>query len=293
MKEKRGIVMKNTGSLPPQIDRHLNEIYKSSGLPDDEESLKAFRLVWLEKRDLFDSQIRALKMEEADSLARGDERGSLMLTYSGSLISFGPRVETDRWFEYASIKLRGDVPPIVTADAIALREDARVDHSLVFDTGPIKNTSAVFKIAVCPRGLPVSEQEKRIREATIFLTNGFVKINRSLSLEKAGDYDQFTLSSMCGYIAEKNGITKKLAKRILDDFLHVVESGVMLQEKVSLGPVGRLYLRERAAQKARIVKSPSTGEEVTVPAKPKMLVPKMVFSSSLKQKAAQIHIESL
>ena len=284
--------MEDIGSLPTKIEQHLNEIYKTSGLPDNEDSLKAFKLVWLEKRDLFDSQIRALKMEDLDSLTRDDVRGCLMLTYSGSLISFGPRSGTQRWFEYASIKLRGDVPPIVTADSVVLREHARVDHSLVFETGPIKNTSAVFKIAICPEGLPASEQEKRIREATIFLTNGFVKINRSLSLEKAGDYDQFTLDSMCGYIAEKNGITKKLAKRILDDFLHVVESGVLLQEKVSLGPVGRLYLRERAAQKARIVKSPSTGEEITVPAKPKMLVPKMVFSSSLKEKSAQIHIES-
>jgi nucleoid DNA-binding protein len=283
--------MEDLGSLPPQIEHHLNEIYKTSRLPENEKALKAFKLAWLEKRDLFESQIRALKMEDVASLASGEERGFLTLTYSGSLISFGPRIGTERWFEYASIKLRGDVPPIVTANSVDLRKDPQVDHSLVFKAGPIKNTSAVFKIAVCPPGLSASEQEKRVREATIFLTNGFVKVNRSLSLEKTGDYDQFNLSSMCGYIAEKNGITKKLAKRILDDFLNVVESGVLLQEKVSLGSVGRLYLRERAAQKARIVKSPSTGEEVTVPAKPKMLVPKMVFSSALKEKAAQISLK--
>jgi nucleoid DNA-binding protein len=282
--------MEDIGSLPPKIENHLNEIYRTSGLPENEESLKLFKLTWLEKLDLFDSQIRAIKMEDITSLARGEERGSLMLTYSGSLISFGPRIGTEQWFEYTSIKLRSDVPPIVTAQSVVLKENPQVDHPLVFEAGPIKNTSAVFKIAVCPSGLSVSEQEKRVREATIFLTNGFVKVNRSLSLEKS-DYDQFNLSSMCGYIAEKNGITKKLAKRILDDFLHVVESGVLLQEKVSLGPVGRLYLRERAAQKARIVKSPSTKEEVTVPAKPKMLVPKMAFGSALKEKAAQIRIE--
>ncbi len=71
--------MEDIGSLPPQIEQHLNEIYKTSGLPDNEESLKAFKLVWLEKRGLFDSQIRALKMEDLDSLKPCKQKGTIQL----------------------------------------------------------------------------------------------------------------------------------------------------------------------------------------------------------------------
>jgi nucleoid DNA-binding protein len=96
---------------------------------------------------------------------------------------------------------------------------------------------------------------------------------------------------MVDYISAKNGLTKVLTRRVLDDFLKVVETGLLLRERVSIGGLGRASLAERPPRRARIVKNPATGEEMTIPAQPRRLAPKMTFSRKLKEKAAALEIE--
>jgi len=166
------------------------------------------------------------------------------------------------------------------ADTIA------VDKGAAFSGGAVKSTSALFKISVCSEDVDLGEQEKRVREAMIFLTNGFVKLNRqSLPLDKNAP-DQFNMKSMINYVASKNNVTQKQAKNILHDYLALVETGMLLNERVSLGRIGNLSLKLREAQKPRVIINPHTGEEITIEAKPKMYVPKIRFSRYLKERAA-------
>ena len=164
-------------NLPDHIKRHLESVLKTSGLPDTKDSYDKISKIWLEKKDMFEGQTKNLDMIEVDSLGIEDKRACLILTFSGSLISLGTASNEKRWMEYASIKLRNDVPDIVKADKIILTEDIMVNHSIKFKEGPIKSTSAAFKITTFNEDVPIDVQENRIREATIFLTNGFVKIN--------------------------------------------------------------------------------------------------------------------
>jgi len=98
---------------------------------------------------------------------------------------------------------------------------------------------------------------------------------------------------MVKYLASRNDITQVLAKQILEDFLFLVECGVLLGQRVSLGRLGNMLLKKRAAQKARVGINPATGEEITIKAKPEMYVPKISFSKALKEKAAQVKVQGI
>jgi len=283
--------MENINELPEIIKKHLDSVTKSSGLPYNEESINLITTNWLEKKKMFEEQIKSLDMIEIETLAKDDTRGALLLTYSGSLISVTTLQNKVRHVEYSSIKLRADVPDIVIMDGINFKEDVNVDKGASFTEGKIKNTSNLLKIAVCKEGIDLEEQDKRIREATIFLTNGFVKLNRSISINDEDLLDQFTMKSMIKYVANKNGITQKLAKQIIEDFLYMFECGMLLGERVSLGRIGNMFLKKRAAQKAKIGVNPSTGEKITIPAKPEMYVPKANFSKALKEKASLVKLD--
>jgi nucleoid DNA-binding protein len=281
--------MQESQNLSPRIRRHLVAITESSGLGDGQEALRLITENWLEKRRLFSDQIRMLGMEEIERLTANDPRGALLLTYSGSLISLGSPVETNRAFEYASIKLRADVPDLVRDEAVRLAGDIEVDRPAAFEGGSLQRSSDVLTIAICPEDIPTSEQERRLREATIFLTNGFVKLNRSLSISDEAP-EQFTLKAVIRYVANRNGMSQVLARSVIDDYLAVLESGLMLGERVSLGRMGRFQLHKRPPQKARLGHNPATGEQLLIPAKPATYVPRFSASTDLKERAARVPV---
>jgi nucleoid DNA-binding protein len=279
--------------LPENIQVHLKQITESSGLPDSEDSIELIAQNWVEKKELFEAQIRSLGMSEVETFEKVDERPVLLLSYSGSLISIGPLAGESRWIEYASIKLRSDVPNVVSIPESDLEKDIHIDAEAVFTRGKMKQTSSLLKIAVCSSDVPLEKQEKRVREAMIFLTNSFTRANRKITEEKGETPENFTRKSMIRYIASKNNITQKLTGKILDDFLIVLESGMLLGERVPLGRLGKLFIKKRGAQKARVSVNPGTGEEILIPAKPEMFVPRISFSKMIKEKVKNIEPVSI
>jgi nucleoid DNA-binding protein len=278
-----------TGKLTGAIRAHLAGLVKSSGMPDNEQSLETMARVWFEKKEMFEAQIHALDMQELQKLPADDQRGALLLTYSGSLVSLGPRGRNGRRIEYASIQLRTDVPHLAVMDAADIEGDAALDKGLAVKGGQIQSTSPLLKIAVCGEDVPPEEQEKRIREATIFLTNGFVKINRTVAGVE-GLPDQFTTKSIVTYLARMNGLSQKQTRQIIDDYHTMLESGMLLGLRVPLGKIGRLFLKLRPAQKARIGINPLTKEKITLKARPEEPVPRISFSRVMKEKARQAQL---
>ncbi|HUZ17511.1 MAG TPA: HU family DNA-binding protein [Spirochaetia bacterium] len=276
--------------LTDRIKHHLRSITDTSGLPPGEKSLSDITANWLEKRRLFEDQIRLLGMELSDRFADGDQRGCILLTYSGSLVALGRRTEEGRWFEYASIKLRNDVPGLAKAEGVSIQGSIAVDAPACFLDCPIEHSSDVLLIAACPVNLQPAEEEKRLREATVFLTNGFVKINRTLTMPDDA-IGHFTMKSMIQYLAKKHEISQVLAHHILDDYATMIEAGALMGESVPIGNIGRLRLARRPPQKARIGRNPATGREVTIPAKAEIFVPKISFSGRLKERASLMPIE--
>ncbi len=273
--------------LPERIRAHLARLLRGSGLPDTEDSLEALARVWLEKKKMFEEQVRALQMQEVASLASADPRGALLLSSSASLVTIGPLEETGRRVDYASIQLRTDVPHLLVLEGAGLAEDLALDREAHFSAGPFQSTSPLLKIAVCGPEVGREEQEKQLREATIYLTNGFVKLNRTLAPEP-GAPEQFNARSLVTYLARRNRLSQKQMRQILADYHFTLEAGLLLGERVRVGRIGTLHLRKQPARKARIGINPITREKITIKARPEQAVPRMAFSRLLKERARQV-----
>jgi len=166
--------------IPDNIQDHIKDISKSSGLPDNEESTELIAKAWIDKKIIFEEKIDEMNMEELVSFEKEDTRGVIALTYSGSLINVGPMVENTRNVEYTSIGIRSDVPDSAVKNNSILLSDINIDEAAEFEVGPVKSTSPIFKIAVCKGEISVEEQEETLKKTTVVLSDEFAKINNTL-----------------------------------------------------------------------------------------------------------------
>lgn len=171
-----------TVGVPENIQKHLHSVIKTFGLEANEETMGRLVNGWLEKEESFKEQMFNLGMEEVGSFESRDERGVLALTYSGSLISIGPIIEGDRKVDYTSIGFRQDVPETLTKEGSSLSDSIMLDKGITFNGGPIKQTSPIHKIVVCPESLSLEEQEDIIEQATTMIIDSFGDINHDTIL---------------------------------------------------------------------------------------------------------------
>lgn len=166
--------------LPSQIQVHIKSITKSSGLSDSEESFEKIAKGWLDKLSSFEKQTQEQNMVETENLEMDNPQGAVALTYSGSLVLIGPLDNNVRKAGYYSIGIRKDVPEAVNVEDSTLSKDVSVNETIEFGKGPVKSTSAIYKIAVCKNDLTVVEQEEKISEATVIITEEFIEINKAM-----------------------------------------------------------------------------------------------------------------
>lgn len=169
--------------IPADIQDHIRTITKSSGLPDTEESVETIAEAWLEKKRIFEEEIQKRSMEEVDDLGQDDERGALVMTYSGSLLTLGPLTDGARKVDYLSIGLRQDVSESAYHDTAKLSQGLAIDEVASFAPGPIKQSSAIFKIAVASEELEIEEEEELLSNVTEVLSEEFVQVNKTVILE--------------------------------------------------------------------------------------------------------------
>ena len=123
-------------------------------------------------------------MELSEEFDSEDDRGALLMTYSGSLLSVGPRGDNGRFVEYRSIGIRKDVPETAETDDTDLVNDIEIDESVMFTNGPIKKSSPIFKIAVPPEELEPEEQLELLSDVTQMITEDFVEVNKTIIIEE-------------------------------------------------------------------------------------------------------------
>ncbi len=284
------VSMNETHDIPPRIREHLLALVSGSGLPEGQETIDAINENWIEKHKLFVAQIAALDMIELTELQPDDPRAALILTYSGSLVGLETEKNGKRNFEYASIKLRADVPDLVRETGVAVAGTIAKDAVASFSGGSVKSTSEVLILASFRPEIPVSDQDERLRQAILFLTNGFAKINRSLTRETA-QLDHFTTKNIVQFISKRNKLTQAQVRSVVDDYLGMIEAGTLMGERVPLGRLGRLSLIPKKARQARVGRNPATGGEVIIPAKPAVMAPKFSVSRALKERAERLPVE--
>ena len=170
--------------LESPVQEHLRSILTTSGLPEGEESLNELARGWLEKREAFDRQVETLGMISADDLEQSEARAFLVMTYSGSLLGVGPEESGKRQVMYASVGARKDVPDKAVSEESRLDGPVRLGEEVRLTGGPIKKSSAAYRLAVMPPRLSVEDQREKIEEATQLLTEEFVDVNRTVVLEE-------------------------------------------------------------------------------------------------------------
>ncbi len=166
--------------VPEEIQDHIREITRTSGLPEGEESVEKISQGWLEKRRAFEDQVQSMDMEEVDTLEKEDERGALAFTYSGSLVNIGPLVEGGRKVQYVSIGMRSDVPDTAEKEESRLAKEVTIGEKIEFEVGPVRTTSPIHKIAILKGEPSAQEQEEKISQATQILQEDFVEVNKTL-----------------------------------------------------------------------------------------------------------------
>ena len=82
--------------IPAEVQDHIRQITKASGLPDNEDSVEMIAKGWLEKKELFEDQLTEMNMAEVQELDQDEEQGCLDMTYSGSLLNIGPVIGEGR-----------------------------------------------------------------------------------------------------------------------------------------------------------------------------------------------------
>ena len=103
--------------------------------------------------------------------------------------------------------------------------------------------------------------------------------------------DKLTNASLVNYLAGKNGLVRKEVKQVLEDLFEIVGVGVMRGERVALGKMGKMFIRVRPARAAHMGRNPITGQQIKIPAKPAMKVPRFSFSKTLKEAALKAKVK--
>ena len=108
------------------------------------------------------------------------DSGALVITYSGSLLSIGPKIDGKRKAEYISIGLRTDVPERAVEEYSILDGDFEIDGIVNFINGPIKSSSGIYKIAKIDDRLNAIAQQEVLKDVTQILIEDFVEVNNTI-----------------------------------------------------------------------------------------------------------------
>ena len=170
--------------IPDHIKLHIKEITKTGGMPADDDTVQKIAEAWMEKEKSFEEKTKSLNMDEVDFLDIEDNRGALILTYSGSLINLGILNDGKRKVEYASIGIRKDVPELLINEDSELLSNLVKDERIEFKRGPVKKTSPIFKIAVCKNNVSEDDQDEILKQASTIIMEDFVEVNKTMIHEE-------------------------------------------------------------------------------------------------------------
>ena len=269
------------------VKEHLVKLLQEIQPDPPEELIDQASKSWLEKLEIFSSQCQLLKMEETGVFTMDNKNGLLALTYSGSLVALYPD-QNGRKMEYASLKLRTDIPGFVNSDAAVLSKDLHQGSAIHLENSKIQHTSAVYMIMAFTNETDFSDQANRLNEAMIYLTGNFIKLNRSTISVTKTDLEQFDMKSIVRFIASRLEMTQNDTKSVIKEYLSLIEGALSIGENVRLGQLGSIKLVKKSPRKARVLNNLQTGKEIIIPASGETMGAKMVFSKNIKEKIKRL-----
>jgi hypothetical protein len=178
--------MNNFESLNPEIQEHLRQLAKASGLSAAEDGYERLAAAWLEKKALFEKSAQENKLSELAFFASQERREPWCSPIRAPCLKIGPLMNGTRCCEYSSIGLRSDVPPSAIEEASQLASDIEVDDIVQFSKGPIKSSSQVYTMAVASEELEPEEEEALLTQLGQNLVEDFVEVNKTVLNDRMG-----------------------------------------------------------------------------------------------------------
>ncbi|MBN1525176.1 MAG: hypothetical protein JW904_11870 [Spirochaetales bacterium] len=167
--------------IPADLQDHVKGIAQSVKLDSDVDALEKVAQAWLEKNDVFAEKLGEMSMTEVDELLKDDEKGALALTYSGSLVNIGPKIDGVRSVKYTSIGYRTNAPDSAESESSTLQSNVSVGNIISFSGGPVKSTSPIYKIAVVEDdNMSPEEQQQTIYDAATMIEEEFIEVNKTV-----------------------------------------------------------------------------------------------------------------
>lgn len=269
------------------VKEHLITLLSEVEKNPSEDLIEQASNSWLEKLKIFTSQCHLLKMAETDLFSKENKNGLLALTYSGSLVALYPET-TGRQLEYASLKLRTNIPGFIKSEQVILEKDACQGVPIHLENSKLQHTSAVYLIMAFDDETDSESQNERLNEAMIYLTGNFIKLNISAITSNQADIEKFDMKSIVRFISSRVDLTQTQTKSVIKEYINLVEVILSIGEHVRLGQLGTIKPVKKSPRQARILKNPQTGKDITIPAAGERMGAKMVFSKNLKEKLLRL-----
>lgn len=176
--------MGSFSDLDISIQDHIKRnILAPNDMADSDENKEMMAKAWLEKEKSFLDESNGIGMEETREYSATEPSAALLLTYSGSLIGIGPIEEGKRKVIYSSIGNRKDVPEEAVSEESIIDKDIAIGAEAVFQGGPIKQSSRIYKIAVMQKKLSIEDQKESVSEATKIISEEFADVNKTIILK--------------------------------------------------------------------------------------------------------------
>jgi hypothetical protein len=166
--------------IPGELHKYIEAILKDVGFPEEESFRERIAECWIEKKDVFETQVAKFNLKEDVALSKNDPRGALALTCSGSLVHIGPLKAGKRSVIYSSLGFRVEQKEASRNTESVLKEDLSVDKPIVFEKGPVKKTSPVYKLASCLNSLDLAMQEDLLSQLASAVESLMLEKNRKL-----------------------------------------------------------------------------------------------------------------
>jgi hypothetical protein len=168
--------------IPGGLRKYIDAIAKDVGFPEGETFRERIAECWIGKKEVFETQVEKFNLKQDAVLMKNDPGGALALTCSGSLVHIGPLNQGRRNVVYSSLGFRIEQSVASRNTESILKEDIAVDRPIVFEKGPVKKTSPVYKLAVCVNSLDLAAQEDLLVQLAAAVEGLMLEKNKKMHL---------------------------------------------------------------------------------------------------------------
>lgn len=168
--------MDHYNRLDQKVRNHIQNLMNAENRTSDVDR-ELFAKDWIRKETVFLQH--AQNLSEVDRIPTGTISPFLVLTVSGSLLGFSPETTDGRSLIYYSTGTRKTVPTQLVSEGVRLHYPVIKGEPLRLVKGPLKETSAVYRIALFADDSDKHPEggKESVRKKTLMIADDWEKLH--------------------------------------------------------------------------------------------------------------------